>query len=425
MKTTKGLFGVLTLTLALVAQVQAQFAFTTNNDTLTITAYTGSGGDVTIPDTTNDLRVTSIANYAFQHYSTITSVTIPDTVTYIGFQAFAYCPNLASIEVGALNEIYTTADGVLFDKPPTTLIQCPSGKTGVYSIPNGVTTIAEWAFAACDNLKSITIPNSVTSIPPHGMYFCHGLTNVTIPNSVSSIGDQAFCNCSSLTSIRIPNGVASIGFDVFSGCSGLTDVTIPDTVTNIGNQTFENCYNLARVTLPNGITSIAAQLFMWCTSLTNITIPESVSSIQPMAFGACTNLAGVFFKGNAPAGADAGYVFVYLKGTPPNVTVVWDPVTVYYLPGTTGWDPWVSPPAAVLWNPQIQTTAASFGVGTNGFGFGITGTANIPMVVEACTDLPNSVWCPLQTCTLTNGSLYFSDPQWTNNPARFYRIRSP
>jgi hypothetical protein len=80
---------------------------------------------------------------------------------------------------------------------------------------------------------------------------------------------------------------------------------------------------------------------------------------------------------------------------------------------------------AVLWNPQVQTSDGSFGVRTNRFGFNITGTTNIPIVVEACTNLTSPVWTTLQSCNLTNGSLYFSDPQWTNYPSRFYRIRSP
>jgi hypothetical protein len=78
-----------------------------------------------------------------------------------------------------------------------------------------------------------------------------------------------------------------------------------------------------------------------------------------------------------------------------------------------------------LWNPSIQTTDASFGVLSNQFGFTISGTTNIPLVVEACTNLVSASWTPLQTCTLTNGSIYFSDPQWTISPTRFYRLRSP
>jgi hypothetical protein len=98
---------------------------------------------------------------------------------------------------------------------------------------------------------------------------------------------------------------------------------------------------------------------------------------------------------------------------------------VYYLPGTTGWGSTFSGCPALLWNPQAQTGDGSFGVLNNQFGFNITGTTNIPVVVEACTDLANPAWSPVGTNTLTGGSSYFSDSQWTNYPARFYRLRSP
>jgi hypothetical protein len=98
--------------------------------------------------------------------------------------------------------------------------------------------------------------------------------------------------------------------------------------------------------------------------------------------------------------------------------------TIYYLTNTTGWfSPFAGRPA-VLWNPLIQAGGNGFGVQTNQFDFNITGTTNIPIVVEASTNL-SGVWIPLQSVSLTNGSFYFSDPQWTNYPSRFYRLRSP
>ena len=103
---------------------------------------------------------------------------------------------------------------------------------------------------------------------------------------------------------------------------------------------------------------------------------------------------------------------------------------VYYLPGMTGWSSTYDGLPAVLWNPRVQTGDASFGVRTNRFGFTITGSSNLVIVVEACTNLANPIWTPLGTNTLnifigTNGTSYFSDPQWTNYPGRFYRFRSP
>jgi len=98
-----------------------------------------------------------------------------------------------------------------------------------------------------------------------------------------------------------------------------------------------------------------------------------------------------------------------------------DPVIVYYLPGATGWGPFFSGRPTELWNPQASALRVTGGQ----FGFNITGTADIPIVVEACTNLANGNWVPLQSLNLTNGAFYFSDPNWTNYPARNYRIRSP
>jgi hypothetical protein len=80
---------------------------------------------------------------------------------------------------------------------------------------------------------------------------------------------------------------------------------------------------------------------------------------------------------------------------------------------------------AVLWNPVIQASGASFGVQSNEFGFDIAGTTNIPIVVEACTNLVQPVWLPLQSMTLTNGLVYFSEPVQSSSAGRFYRISAP
>jgi hypothetical protein len=171
------------------------------------------------------------------------------------------------------------------------------------------------------------------------------------------------------------------------------------------------------VTIPsmiNGmaVTGIGEYAFADITGLTNITIPASVISISQEAFAGCTSLTSVYFQGNAPT---AGLPVFSGDGS----------TTAYYLPGSSGWFSTFCGVPAVLWNPLIQTSGTNFGVKTNQFGFNITGTAGIPIVVEACANLANSVWTPLQILTLTNGSFYFSDPQWTNYPGRFYRISSP
>ena len=209
-------------------------------------------------------------------------------------------------------------------------------------------------------------------------------------------------------SYTIPNSVTNIGDHAFYSCTSVSSVTIPNSVTNIGNAAFYICTNLTSVTIGNGVTSIGWRAFYVCVNLTSVTIPISVTSIASEAFAYCTSLTGVYFLGNAPS-VD-GNVF----GGATNVSV-------YYLPGTTGWGPTFSGRPALLWNPLMQTS----GVGPAGFGFNITGTADIPIVVEASTNLANASWALLQSLNLTNGWCYFSDPNWTNYPARIYRIRSP
>ncbi len=97
--------------------------------------------------------------------------------------------------------------------------------------------------------------------------------------------------------------------------------------------------------------------------------------------------------------------------------------TVYYLPGTTGWGTnfWGSP--TVLWNPPAQTGDGFFGVRPNRFGFNLTGSSNVVCVVEGCTNLAKPTWQALGTYTLTGRPVYFSAPQYTNSPGRFYRFR--
>jgi hypothetical protein len=158
-------------------------------------------------------------------------------------------------------------------------------------------------------------------------------------------------------------------------------------------------------------------VFYRCASLVSVTFGNKVTSIGTSlsegggVFSYCASLTGVYFKGNAPKG---------IYGFYNNNTAI-----VYYLPSAKGWSNTFAGRPTALWNPQAQTGDGHFGAQSNQFGFTITGTTNIPLVVEACTNLTGPVWTPLQTCTLTNGSMYFRDPQWSNSPCRFYRFRSP
>ena len=206
--------------------------------------------------------------------------------------------------------------------------------------------------------------------------------------------------------------VKHIGYSAFGSVTTLTSVTIPSSVTSIGDWAFAGCTNLTSVTIPGSVTTIGGYAFAYSTRLTNITIPGSITVIPNAVFASCSSLQGVFFKGNAP-----NLVLNVFDGATNAI--------VYYLPGATRWGATFAGRPAVLWNPRVQTGDASFGVGSAGFGFNITGTADIPIVVEASTTLAHDDWVRLQSLNLTNGAFYFSDHEWTNFPARNYRIRSP
>ena len=277
--------------------------------------------------------VTYIGDFAFSVLNHLMSVVISDSVASIGHQCFFSCDSLTGIWVNEGNIYYSnSADGVLFNKDKTTLIQCP-GAFKAYTIPDSVTSIGEDAFASCESLTSVIIPDSVTSIGRYAFDACDSLTSVMIPDSVTSIGKDAFLFCDSLTGIwvsegnndyssdasgvlfnkakttlircpgtfkayAIPDSVTSIGADAFEGCSSLTRVTIPSSVTSIGERAFEDCSSLTSVTIPSSVISIGIRAFNSCSSLTSVTIPDSVTSIGSSAFEDCTSLTDVYYAGS-------------------------------------------------------------------------------------------------------------------------------
>ena len=233
----------------------------------------------TISENGKEYKVTSIDQNAFGYCSSLTSVTIPNTVTSIGVGVFYNCTQLATVTIP---KGVTSIGNMAF-------YGCKS-LTSV-TIPNSVTSIGESAFGNCTSLTSVIIPNSVTSIGESAFYDCANLTSVTIANGVTSIGENAFGH-TALTTVTIPNSVTSIGKGVFAN-TPLTTVTIPNSVTSIGENAFYNTA-LTSVTIPNSVTSIGNNAFQFCSSLTSVTIPNSVTSIGENAFYGCTSITDVY-----------------------------------------------------------------------------------------------------------------------------------
>ena len=138
------------------------------------------------------------------------------------------------------------------------------------TIPNSVTHIGDGAFMKCTGLTSIDIPNSVTYIGEEAFYMCQSLTSVTIPKSVTTIGYRTFYYCSGLTSVTIPNSVTIIGYGAFADCSSLTSITIPHSVTTIGGEAFIHCDNLKTVEIGKGIKKIYYDAFRDCGKLKDV-----------------------------------------------------------------------------------------------------------------------------------------------------------
>ena len=223
-----------------------------------------------------------LGDYAFHGCSGLTSLTLPSSVTSIGWSAFSGCSGLTSL---TLPSSVTSIGDQTFEG-------C-SGLTSL-TIPSGVTSIGDEAFSGCSGLTSLTIPSGVTSIGNYAFADCSGLTSLTLPSSVTSIGGYAFRGCCGLTSLTIPSGVTSIGIAAFRGCSGLTSLTIPSGVTSIGDFAFKGCSGLTSLTIPSSVASIGNYAFAGCSGLTSLTIHSGVTSIGDEAFSGCSGLTSIY-----------------------------------------------------------------------------------------------------------------------------------
>ena len=320
-------------------------------DGVAITGYTGTAAELTIPATIEGYPVVAIdqedtRDRAFKNNTNLTKVVLPNSITYIGVEAFYGCTNLQSINIPAGVTILNR--GVFYN--------CSSLESIV--IPEGVIAINSSAFYNCKNLQSVTIPQSVTEIGSSAFYYCEklekielpgvvriggdafeyctGLKSVSFGKDIAYVGSYAFNQCANIaevhitdlagwlgttfdgyscsplsygsnprklylngelvTKVVIPEGVTQIPYGAFANCLNITEVTIPSSVTSIGSVAFKNCMGLSKLVIPEGVTFIGSEAFYGCKNMHSVTLPASLTELGNSAFSNCDNLANIYLS---------------------------------------------------------------------------------------------------------------------------------
>lgn len=302
------------------AAQEGDYTYTTSGSPVyaTVTGYTGSGGAISIPSTLGGYPTAVLGSKAFYQSSTLTSVTIPDSVTAIGIESFFECTRLTSVNIpenvtaiGAFafwvcssltsvaipsnttsigtyafegctslggisvdpgNQYFSSVDGALYDKANTTLIQYPGGKAGVFNVPAGLTTVSNYALSDCPSLSAINVdPGNPNYASIDGVLYDKGITTlIQYPAGKGGAYDM-------------PANITTVERYAFYSCHQLGSATIASGVTDIGDYTFKYCSSLSSITIPSGVTTIGIDAFASCTSLTSMTFlgmvaPTSVAS---------------------------------------------------------------------------------------------------------------------------------------------------
>lgn len=255
---------------------------------LSVSAVDNSIRKAMIPQEFMGLPVAGIDENGFYGCSRLESVSIPDSITDIGLDAFEGC--------GSIREVHAqNVDAwckITFWNSQSSPIFCGEGATlyinGIplteLDVPCGVTEIKPYAFKGVSSLKSVTLPDSVTTIGHSAFFGCTSLENVIPSDSIEYIGEEAFLDCTSLKNIEFSNKLTSIKDLTFCGCTSLLDVILPCGISSVGNRAFYGCTALSSVALPNTLEYIGNEAFWGCTSLIRPGLPHSIKAIGVRAF---------------------------------------------------------------------------------------------------------------------------------------------
>lgn len=319
-----GHFIIVLLVSALTAQAETFGNWTYNvitstdfgvSNTAAIVGYTGSGGEISIPTSINEMLVTriglpvipesnlgtgntistftipdsltGIGSSAFSTSTGVLTITIPSSVAEIGRRTFFNCPELTSINVAPDNLYYSSQEGVLYNKNKTVLIAFPCGRAGAFTIPSSVTRIYNEAFKGATKLTAIIIPDTVTSIGYEAFADCSGLTSVNLPNNLDTIEYGTFARCTSLSSITFPNHVFAIWRHAFLDCTNLRGISFPESLGLFDTESFKGCYNLT-----------SAYFHGSCPSLVMMSIPDLILPVANIYLNSTSFKAAIGFSDN-------------------------------------------------------------------------------------------------------------------------------
>lgn len=241
---------------------ELNFSYIENDNTMMITKYLGDDANIKIaPTYTIDnvtYNVVGINSYAFANNTNVKSISIPDSVTYIGNSCFRDCISLTNID-----------------------------------LPSNLSYMGESLFRNCTSLKTINELPNYDELPNFSFYGCTSLENVVLNQNMTKIGQYAFYNCSSLKKIPDNGNLKSIGTYGFAYCSSLDNINIPNGITTLGNHTFRQCINAKNISIPTSLTKIPAYCFYYCSSIESLIVPNHINRIGYEAFRYMTSLKQV------------------------------------------------------------------------------------------------------------------------------------
>lgn len=227
-------------------------------------------------------NIENIKSYAFSDCTSLTSVKFPSSLRQIYGNAFSKTPALQAV---------TFNDGL--DGIGSSAFSDSGLKT--VTLPNSLTYLGDYAFSNCKDLASISIGTGITEIPYKCFTGCNALTSVDLPEHVTSIGGGAYSYCNGLVSITLPSSIQAVGASAFASCSNLEEVVIPDNVTTLGEKAFQYDKKLKHVQIGKGVATLEKDLFNSCESLSSVELSEGLTAVKAFVFQYCSSLKSVTF----------------------------------------------------------------------------------------------------------------------------------